>query len=133
VKLAALVLWIMTAVGGAYMAAVLLRTGNRASSAVASHLPSGLVFGHGFLALAGLAAWAVYMDTNTDAFGWGLVILLVLVAGGGSVMFLRWHRDRKQHAGERLAEQQIPSGIVHLHGGLAALTIVAVVVAVLSN
>jgi hypothetical protein len=57
----------------------------------------------------------------------------VLVLGGGAFMFLRWHKDHKEidknllPDQQPLAEQQIPSFVVHLHGALAAVTVLFVV------
>jgi hypothetical protein len=132
-ELAALGFWIATAVGGIYMAGVIMRTGRPASPARSSNLPSAAVVGHGLLALTGLGLWAVHMRADEPETAWATVALLVLVAGGGGFMFLRWHRDRKEIDPavpldeQPLAEQQIPSFVVHLHGALAAVTILAVV------
>ena len=133
----ALALWIMTAVGGLYMAGIALYGRRNEAGQTTSNLPSAAIFGHGFLALAGLAAFAVFMGMGGDIFGWSIVGLLVLVFLGGAAMFLVWTKDRhgapaKVAANkERLSEQQIPSAVVHLHGALAALTMVAVVLTVL--
>ena len=131
-ELAALGFWIATAVGGLYMAGIILRTGRTESPARSSNLPSAAVFGHGLLALAGLGLWAVHMRADEAATAWATVAILVLVVGGGGFMFLRWHKDRKEAPDvpldqQPLAEQQIPSFVVHLHGALAAVTILFVV------
>jgi manganese efflux pump family protein len=132
-ELAALGFWIATALGGIYMAGIILRTGHPDSPARRSNLPSAAVFGHGFLALAGLGLWAVHMRADEPGTAWATVAVLVLVLGGGAFMFLRWHKDHKEidkslPADEQpLAEQQIPSFVVHLHGALAAVTVLFVV------
>jgi hypothetical protein len=132
-ELAALGFWIATAVGGLYMAGIVLRTGQADSPARRSNLPSAAVFGHGFLALTGLALWAVHMRADEASTAWATVAVLVLVLGGGAFMFLRWHKDHKESDPavpldeQPLAEQQIPPFVVHLHGALAAVTILFVV------
>ena len=132
-ELAALGFWIATAMGGLYMMGVTLRPGRSESAAIESHLPPLLVFGHASLALIGLALWAVHMVMDEAVTAWLTVATLVLVLGGGTVMFLVWMKDRRGGNPEtidgvpRLAEQQIPSPAVHLHGALAAVTVVLVV------
>jgi hypothetical protein len=141
-ELAALIFFIATAIGGLYMMGVTLRTGSQPEGAdrpLETHLPSLVVFGHGALAVGALALWAVHMAVNEAVTAWATVGVLVLVAGGGTFMFLRWHKDRRgtpeevATREERLAEQQIPSPVVHLHGALALCTFLAVLyVAVMS-
>jgi hypothetical protein len=137
-ELAALGFWIATVVGGLYMLGVTLRTGSEKDSAsgvgntLESRLPSGVVFAHGSLAVGGLALWAVHMSVDNRTTAWSSVVVLVLVAAGGTFMFLRWQADRRGTPEEvaakkaRLAEQQIPSLVVHAHGALALLTFLAV-------
>jgi manganese efflux pump family protein len=137
-ELAALTFWIATVAGGLYMMGVTLRSGSKQDPATGvgdtleSRLPAGVVFGHGSLALAGLALWAVHMSVDERATAWSAVVLLVLVAAGGGFMFMRWQADRRGDPEEvaakkaRLAEQQIPSLVVHLHGAFALLTFLAV-------
>jgi hypothetical protein len=123
----ALGLWVVTALGGLYMAGVLTRSGNRDSSARTSNLPSAAIFGHGTLGLIGLAGWAVYVSVGEEPLGWSLLGLLALIVGGGLFMFRRWWRDRREGGDQRLAEQQLPVGLVLGHGVLAVLTVGAVV------
>jgi hypothetical protein len=131
------VLWLMTAVGGLYMAAVSMRSGNRQSAATTTNLPRGLIFVHGTLALLGLVAWAVYArygHGNTNI-GWAMFGVLVLVVLGGLTLFSRWLRDRRDLTSAergRLAEHDIPPVAVTLHGGLAVLTVAAVLIALLA-
>jgi hypothetical protein len=132
-ELAALGFWIATAMGGLYMMGITVRPGIRDSAATESHLPPLVVFGHASLAMMGLALWAVHMVVDEPWTAWLTVATLVLVLGGGTLMFLIWMKDRRGGNPEtiegqpRLAEQQIPSPVVHLHGALAAVTVVLVV------
>ncbi len=136
-ELAALGFWIATAIGGLYMMGITLRPGRDDSAAIESHLPSALVFGHGSLAVLGLALWSVHMVMDEAVTAWLTVATLVLVLGGGTLMFLKWMKDREGGGPEmidgvpRLAEQQIPSAVVHLHGFLAFVTIVLTLLAAL--
>ena len=132
-ELAALGFWIATAMGGLYMMGITLRPGRDDSAAIESHLSPMLVFGHGSLATVGLSLWAVHMVMDEAVTAWLTVATLVLVLGGGTLMFLRWMKDRAGGGPElvdgvpRLAEQQIPSTVVHMHGALAAVTVLMVV------
>lgn len=135
--LMALTFWLLTAVGGFYMMGLTTRSGNTHSGATESHLPSVVVFTHMALALAGLAVWALYMGYNDDYLAWAALGTLLVVAALGTFMFLRWMKDRRGSEAEvaarreRLAEQQIPSTVVHIHGATAFLTIVLVLLAAL--
>ncbi len=121
--------WLVTAAGGSYMAAILLRQGRRTSSATASRISSDVVFAHGTVAVLGAALWIGYIGWDRRALAWAALATLAVVVGLGAQMYLRWHQgrtgpDEQVHANEvRLAEQQIPSLVVHAHGFLAAVTI----------
>jgi hypothetical protein len=135
--LMALTFWLLTAVGGFYMMGITTRSGNTRSGATESHLPSVVVFSHMALAMAGLGVWALYMGYNDDGLAWGALGTLLVVAALGTFMFLRWTKDRRGSEAEvaarreRLAEQQIPSAVVHIHGAAAFVTIVLVLLAAL--
>jgi hypothetical protein len=133
-QLAALGFWIATAMGGLYMFGLLFRSGNTNNEAQDSHLPTFAVFTHGFLALLGLAGWATYMISRQTPLGWTVFGIILLVAAGGGLLFLRWTIDRHRMSDRNrdlLAEQQIPSPVVHLHGALATVTIAAVLLTML--
>ena len=135
--LMALTFWLLTSVGGFYMMGVTARSGNSDSGATESNLPSLVVFSHMALAMTGLAAWAAYMGTGEDVLAWGSLAVLGVGAVRGTSMVLRWSKDRRgieaevARRRERLAEQQIPSAVVHLHGVTALATIVLVLLAAL--
>jgi hypothetical protein len=129
-SLMALTFWLLTAVGGFYMMGVAARTGNTRSGATESHLPSFVIFTHMALAMTGLAVFAIYMGTAADGLAWGALVILALVASSGLHMFFKWKKDRRGSEAEvarnreRLAEQQIPSPVVLIHGVTAFATIV---------
>ena len=132
-----LIFWLLTAVGGFYMFGVTVRSDNTSSGATESHLPSVVVFSHMALALAGLAVWAWYMSADDEAIAWGALATLLVVASLGTFMFVRWQKDRRGDEAavarrrEELAEQQIPSAVVHMHGAFAAMTILLVLLSAL--
>ena len=135
--LMALTFWLLTAGGGFYMMGIATRTGNDASAATDSNLPTAVIFTHMALAVAGLGVWALFMGNNEDALAWGALGTLLVVAALGAFMFLRWKKDRRGSEAEvaarreRLAEQQIPSAAVMVHGITAFATIVLVLLAAL--
>jgi hypothetical protein len=141
----ALVTWVVTAGLGFFMLATWVRGGGvrvgaaSASSARAAaptghpsgtRFPPPLVFGHFLLAATGLVLWIVYLATDSHALAWVAFVILLVVAGAGDVLFLRWYRDRGRSAAE-LPEQGIPTPVVYLHGLFAVVTIVLVLLSAL--
>ncbi|MEE4418362.1 GTP cyclohydrolase I FolE [Streptomyces bugieae] len=66
--IAALIAWLITALGGFYMLGTWLARGG--ASGGTSRLPVPVVFGHFALAAAGLVVWIVYLITDKDALAW---------------------------------------------------------------
>jgi hypothetical protein len=149
---AALITWLITAVGGFVLLGTwLARGGARASSAaVAAHTgPSGssdaqataptrlsppLIFGHFLLAAAGLVVWIVYLATDNDTLAWTALVLLVPVALLGFTMLARWisagdHRGAS--TGANRPESHFPVAVVAGHGLFAVTTVVLVLLTVL--
>jgi hypothetical protein len=134
-SVAALVTWVVTAGLGFYMLATWARAGGvRAGSAseavTATRFPPPLVFGHFLLAATGLVLWIVYLAVDSSALAWVAFVLLIVVAAGGDILFLRWYRDRNE-SGAQLAEQSIPQAVVYVHGLFAVATIVLVLLSAL--
>jgi hypothetical protein len=151
----ALITWLVTAGLGFYMLATWARAGGvRSGPGGASHFPPPVVFGHFLLAAAGLVVWIIYVATDQDALSWVALVILVLVAGLGDVLVLRWLRDRRagtaastdplagsgttragttSHAADAtaLAEQRIPTAVVAAHGVFAVATILLVLLVAL--
>ena len=136
-SIAALIIWIVTALGGDVLLGTWLsRGGLRAREAGASRFPPGLIFGHFLLAATGLVVWIIYVITDTDALTWVALAILVVVAALGFTMVGRWRQDRAAVAtGEanvaRPAEQHFPVAVVYLHGLLAVATLVLVLLTAL--
>jgi hypothetical protein len=143
---AALVTWVVTAGLGIYMLATWARAGGiRSAAAVApagsgpsaptghpagTRFPPPLVFGHFLLAATGLVLWIVYLVVDSTALAWVAFVILVVVAAGGDILFLRWYRDRNE-SGAQLAEQSIPRAVVYVHGLFAVATLVLVLLSAL--
>jgi hypothetical protein len=139
VGVAALITWIVTALGGFVLLGTWLgRGGMRQREAGASRFPPGLIFGHFLLAAAGLVLWIVYLATDTEALSWVAFAMLLVVALLGFTMAARWLQGRRVAVAATAgtdaavpAEQHFPVAVVVLHGLLAATTLVLVLLTAL--
>jgi hypothetical protein len=142
---AALVTWVVTAGFGFFMLATWARAGGvRTDAGEGSHFPQPVVFGHFLLAAAGLVVWIIYLATDSGGLAWVALAMLVVVAGAGDLLVVRWLRDRRggppatsgaasgggtttrTSSPVTLAEQRIPSAAVVCHGLFAVATVVLV-------
>ena len=140
-SIAALITWIVTALGGAYLLRTwLARGGVRQQRTGTTRFPAPVIFGHFLLAAAGLVVWIVYLIADTKALAWAAFIILLPVALLGFAMFARWiavHRastPATAAAGQESsapAESAFPLSVVLGHGLLAAVTLVLVLLAAL--
>jgi hypothetical protein len=146
---AALITWVVTAGFGFFMLATWIRHGGAQSGVgVASNFRPPVVFGHFLLAAAGLVVWIIYIATDNGTLAWVALADLVVVAGIGDVLIVRWLKDRRRPgaldadagtsgasgatgAGGLLAEQHFPSPVVATHGVFAVATVVLVLLVAL--
>lgn len=134
--IAALVTWVITALGGFYLLGTWLsRGGARGGN---SHLPVPVIFGHFALAAIGLVLWIVYVIADKEALAWTAFIVLVPVALLGFVMLARWVPVHRAHAtapagaGQDVpAERHFPVAVVLAHGLFAVVTVVLVLLSAL--
>lgn len=127
----AIALWVMTAAGGAYMFGFTMRHGNRSSDARGTNFSSTL-FWHPVGAVAGLALLLLFLGPAPASFLWASFAVLVLTSLFGSMFAHRWFKDRRTLENPReLAEQQIPVGVVVIHGVFAVALLAALLVAAL--
>jgi len=141
--IASLVVWILTASGGAFLLAKWVRGGGHRAS-TASSLPPPVVFGHFVLAALGLVLWIVYVITDNHPIGWIGVALLAPVVVLGFVMVARWQSTRRRVAStatqpsstagmpspsQNAPERSFPVPVVVAHGVLAVATIVLALLA----
>ena len=139
--IASLVVWILTASGGAFLLAKWVRGGGHRAS-TASSLPPAVVFGHFVLAAVGLVLWIVYVITDNHSIGWVGVALLAPVVILGFVMVVRWQSARRSatathpsptagtpSATQDAPERSFPVPVVVAHGLLAVATIVLALLA----
>jgi hypothetical protein len=120
--IAALVTWLVTAVGGFVLLGTwLARGGHRSGSA--SRLAPPLVFGHALLAVVGLGLWIAYLFAESAALAWVAFLVLLLVATLGFAMLVRWLTSRGDPGA---AESRFPVPVIAGHGLFAATTLVLV-------
>lgn len=139
---AALVAWVVTALGGFVMLARWISHGGLRQQHVGpTRFPAGLVFGHFGLAAAGLVLWIAYLLADIDQLAWAAFVVLLPVALLGFAMFARWTGARRRGAvgvaagapaGAEPAEQALPVPVVVAHGVFAVATVVLVLLAALS-
>ncbi|MFF9277068.1 hypothetical protein [Streptomyces griseosporeus] len=137
--IAALIAWVVTALGGFYLLGTWIQRGGiRQQQSGTSHLPPPVIFGHFALAAIGLVVWIVYVVADKDALAWTAFGLLLPVALLGFAMLARWipvHRERAAAAsgveGAVPAERHFPVAVVVAHGLLAVVTLVLVLLTAL--
>lgn len=141
-KWVALVLWVITALGGFGLLGIWLRSGGMAqSSQPGRRIRPPLIFGHMLLAAVGLILWIIYVAADSKGIAWAAFVLLLIVAALGFGMFALWLQRRSAGGtsggalapaeGAEPAEQHFPVVIVGAHGALAATTLVLVLLAAL--
>jgi len=140
---AALITWVVTALGGFYLLGTWLTERSRRPAAAGagrgpagggrevrpSRLPAPLIFGHFLLAAAGLVLWIVYLASDKEGLAWVSFGVLVVVALGGFTMFGRWLGGR----GGGAPEDRFPVAVVAAHGIFAATTLVLVLIAAVQS
>ncbi|QTJ70243.1 hypothetical protein HYG77_32245 (plasmid) [Rhodococcus sp. ZPP] len=94
--IAALVAWLLTAVGGFYMLATWITKGGPRQPRT-TRFPPAVIFGHFALAVIGLVIWIIYLVSDADALAWVAFALLIPVAALGFVMLVRWIPTYRAH------------------------------------
>jgi hypothetical protein len=144
-KWAALITWVITALGGfALLAIWLQRGGIKQTDQPGRRIRPPLIFSHMLLAATGLVLWIIYLASDKKAFAWVGFGLLLVVASLGFTMLALWLQRRQATpalaggapatttaAGLVPAEQHFPVPIVVVHGLIAATTPVLVLLAAL--
>jgi hypothetical protein len=158
-NVAALIAWLVTALGGFYLLGKWLAGGGvRQQHGGPRRFPAPVIFGHFLLAAAGLIVWIVFLLAHRKALAWTAFVILVPVALLGFTMFFRWIGVRRGDRGTAApvpaparvgapaaagagapaaagaavpAERHLPVPVVLAHGALAATTLVLVLLAAL--
>src|SRR5713101_6828514 len=93
---AALITWIITAVGGLYLLAVwLIEYDVSAPGGAVSRLPRTVITGHVLLATSGLVVWIIYLIEDKNMLAWIALSTLSAVALLGLTMLGRWISVRR--------------------------------------
>ncbi|MEU0385505.1 hypothetical protein [Streptomyces chartreusis] len=144
--IAALIAWVVTALGGFYLLGTWIRRGGiRQQQSGTSRLPAPVIFGHFALAAIGLVVWIIYVVVDKDALAWTAFGLLLPVALLGFTMLARWipvYQSRSTATatpaaagagtdGTVPAERHFPLPVVVAHGLLAVATLVLVLLTAL--
>jgi hypothetical protein len=132
--IAALVAWLVTALGGFYLLGKWIANGGLKEPRT-SKFPPALIFGHFALAAAGLVVWIAYLLVGGAVLSWVAFGLLVPVALLGFTMLARWLGGRRTAATgtgagaeTEAAEQRFPVPAVIGHGLIAVTTVVLVLI-----
>jgi hypothetical protein len=132
---AALITWVATAGGGFFMLGLWLKHGGmQQSDRPGSRIRSARILSHFALAAIGLVLWIIYVASDSEALAWVAFALLLIVALLGFSMLAIWLGQRRRPATTAgppaetatTAEQSFPVAVVALHGVLAAVTLVLV-------
>jgi hypothetical protein len=129
---AALITWIITALGGFVLLGIWLREGGMRVTDGGSRIRPPLILGHFALAATGLVLWFIYVVTDSDILAWIAFALLLVVALLGFAMFAIWLGQRRGTVATTAGaapESHFPVPVVTLHGLLAATTLVLVFLA----
>lgn len=126
---AALGLWIVTAFGGLYLWTFTTDAGLDEPGSLPSDLPPSLLFLHPLLALTGLGLWIGHHFTRGDVLPWVAFADLLLTVLVGEVLLAR--TLRRSRAGRPRAEDRMPRPAIVVHGLLAGVTVLVVLLAAL--
>ncbi len=142
VRLGALAAWLVTAIAGGYLLAPwVTRRGSRRVIRMPG-LPSIVPLAHAGCAITGLCIWIAFAATGTAALAWAAVGLTWVIAGLGMATLLAANPDQRIETSTEAAESRVtaenstapfparaPVIIIALHGVLATLTILLVLLA----
>jgi hypothetical protein len=142
-KWAALIVWVITALGGFGLLAIWLQRGGvQQADQPGRRIRPQLIFSHLGLAATGLVLWIIYVASGSRVLAWIAFALLLGVASLGFGMWLQRRQTATTVAtagapgsalteGSAPAEQHFPVAIVAAHGLVAATTLVLVLLAAL--
>jgi len=127
--------WIVQILGGAYLWSFTTGVNRPESNARATRLPRSLLFVHPLLGVVGLFVWIAFLASDEPVLAWVAFAGLLVGGGIGSFLAFRTFQDRPRgpvgSPDVRRAEHQMPVPAIGLHGFLAVVTVLAVLVAAL--
>jgi hypothetical protein len=141
-KWVALVTWVLTAGGGFFLLGLWLKNGGmQQSDQPGARIRAARVLSHFGLAATGLVLWIIYVASSSSALAWIAFAILLVVAVIGFTMLAIWMGQRRRRAEAATAapgagapaEQAFPDAVVGLHGVLAAVTLVLVLITAIGS
>lgn len=126
-SIAALITWLVAAVGGFYLLITWVSKGGLRGGT--TRFPAGLVFGHFLLAAAGLVVWLIFLISDEHALSWVALVVIAVTALAGFGLFARWlggRSDAPVAGTDVAAERHFPVAAVLGHGLIGAATLVLV-------
>jgi hypothetical protein len=140
---AALIAWVVTALGGFGLLSIWLRNGGPAAARQAgARIRPPMIFSHLGLAATGLVLWSIYVASDSEGLAWAAVIVLAPVAILGFAMLAIWIQRRQAASAPSAAtgaavpasddtppEQHFPVPLVVGHGLLAVTTLTLAILA----
>jgi hypothetical protein len=141
-KWVALVTWVLTAGGGFFLLGLWLKNGGmQQSDEPGARIRAARVLSHFALAATGLVLWIIYVASSSSALAWIAFVILLVVALIGFTMLAIWMGQRRRRAEAATAapgagapaEQAFPDAVVGLHGVLAAVTLVLVLITAIGS
>ena len=141
-KWVALVTWVLTAGGGFFLLGLWLKNGGmQQSDQPGARIRAARVLTHFGLAATGLVLWIIYVASSSSALAWIAFVILLVVAVIGFTMLAIWMGQRRRRAEAATAapgagapaEQAFPDAVVGLHGVLAAVTLVLVLITAIGS
>jgi hypothetical protein len=131
---AALVTWVVTALGGFTLVGLwIARGGLREGPLPGRRIHPPLVGVHLALAAGGLVVWIVYLAVDRKPLAWIAFGVLCAVALLGFSMFFGWARERGAARAQTVqpAERALPLPLALVHGLVGAATLVLVLLTAL--
>jgi hypothetical protein len=141
-KWVALATWVLTAGGGFFLLSLWLKNGGmQQSDQPGARIRSARVLTHFGLAAIGLVLWIIYVASSSSALAWIAFVILLAVAVLGFTMLAIWMGQRRRRTeavtaapgAAAPAEQAFPDAVVGVHGVLAAVTLVLVLIAAIGS
>src|SRR5947208_12459327 len=95
-KWAALIVWVITALGGFGLLGIWLQRGGiKQGDQPGRRIRPPLIFTHMLLAATGLVLWIIYLASDSKGFAWVAFALLLVVASLGFGMLALWLQRRQ--------------------------------------
>jgi hypothetical protein len=117
--------WVLTAAAGSYL---LMRVRRRRASRALAGPPAGVMGAHALVAIAGLITCAAFAVTKARPLAWAALALVAVAAGlGMATLLAALPGDGTEPDSGRPGQRRAPVAVIALHGILATITILLVI------